>query len=132
MKEQTKIPKHKLGRAASLAGAGMKVGVNYLKYRSKKALTGNDDKTEFHEKTAADTYKTFSKLKGGPLKLAQMLSMDKSMIPAQYADEFSKAQYSAPPLSYPLVVKSFQREMSKSPTEIFDTFRVLQIVSIVT
>ncbi len=122
MKDQTSIPKHKLTRAASLAGTGVKIGVNYLKYKGRKALTGNDDKTEFHEKTAADTYKTFSKLKGGPLKLAQMLSMDKSLIPAQYADEFSKAQYSAPPLSYPLVVRSFQREMGKSPTEVFDTF----------
>lgn len=122
MKEQTSIPKHKLGRAASLAGAGVKVGVNYLKYRGRKALTGNADKTKFHEQTAADTYKTFSKLKGGPLKLAQMLSMDKSMIPSQYSDEFSKAQYSAPPLSYPLVVRSFQREMGMSPTEMFDTF----------
>lgn len=122
MKEQTSIPKHKLGRAASLAGAGVKIGVNYLKYRGKKALTGDGDKEGFHQKTAEDTYKTFSKLKGGPLKLAQMLSMDQSLIPAQYADEFSKAQYSAPPLSYPLVVKSFQRELGKSPSEMFDVF----------
>jgi predicted unusual protein kinase regulating ubiquinone biosynthesis (AarF/ABC1/UbiB family) len=122
MKEQTSIPKHKLGRAASLAGAGMKVGVNYLRYKGTKALTGKDEMDKFHTRTAADTYKTFSKLKGGPLKLAQMLSMDKNMIPAQYSDEFSKAQYSAPPLSYPLVVKTFQREVGKSPTEIFDTF----------
>lgn len=122
MKEQTSIPKHKLGRAASLAGAGMKVGVNYLRYKGTKALTGRDEKDKFHERTAADTYKTFSKLKGGPLKLAQILSMDRNMIPEQYSDEFSKAQYSAPPLSYPLVVRTFQREVGKSPTEMFDTF----------
>ncbi len=122
MKEQTSIPKHKLGRAASLAGAGMKVGVNYLRYKGTKALTGRDEKDKFHERTAADTYKTFSKLKGGPLKLAQILSMDKNMIPEQYSDEFSKAQYSAPPLSYPLVVRTFQREVGKSPTDVFDTF----------
>lgn len=122
MKEQTSIPKHKFGRAASLAGAGMKVGVNYLRYKGTKAITGKDEKVKFHERTAADTYKTFSKLKGGPLKLAQILSMDRNMIPVQYSDEFSKAQYSAPPLSYPLVVRTFQREVGKSPTEIFDTF----------
>ncbi len=122
MKEQTSIPKHKLGRAASLAGAGMKVGVNYLRYKGTKVLTGKDEKDKFHERTAADTYKTFSKLKGGPLKLAQILSMDKNLIPEQYSDEFSKAQYSAPPLSYPLVVKTFQREVGESPTEVFDTF----------
>ncbi len=122
MKEQTSIPKHKLGRAASLAGAGMKVGVNYIRYKGTKALTGRDEKNKFHERTAADTYKTFSKLKGGPLKLAQVLSMDKNLIPVQYSNEFSQAQYSAPPLSYPLVVRTFEREVGKSPTEIFDTF----------
>lgn len=122
MKEQTSIPKHKLGRAASLAGAGVRVGVNYLRYKGTKALTGRDEKTLFHERTAADTYSTFSKLKGGPLKLAQMLSMDRNLIPEQYVDEFSKAQYSAPPLSYPLVVNTFVRDVGKKPSEMFDSF----------
>ena len=122
MKEQTKIPKHKLGRATRLATTGVQVGVNYLKYKTRKAITGNDDKTEFHEATARQTYDTFSQLKGGPLKLAQMLSMDRNLIPEQYVDEFSKAQYSAPPLTFPLVVNTFTKELGKSPTELFDTF----------
>jgi len=103
-------------------GSGAKIGVNYLKYSSKKILTGKDDKEWFHEKTAAETYSTFSKLKGAPLKLAQMLSMDRNLIPEQYADEFSKAQYSAPPLSYPLVVKTFQQEVGSPPSQLFDEF----------
>ncbi|MGJ8676757.1 MAG: ABC1 kinase family protein [Akkermansiaceae bacterium] len=122
MKEQTKIPKHKLGRAARLARTGAQVGVNYLKYQAKKTFTGNDDKTQFHEATAKHTYDTFSELKGGPLKLAQMLSMDANLIPKQYTDEFSQAQYNAPPLTYPLVVKTFEKELGKKPPELFDTF----------
>jgi len=122
MKDQTSIPKHKLGRAATLAGAGVKVGVNYLRYKGKKAFTGKDEKELFHERTAADTYSTFSKLKGGPLKLAQMLSMDRNLIPEQYVDEFSKAQYSAPPLSYPLVVNTFVKDVGVKPNEMFDSF----------
>lgn len=121
-KEQTSIPKHKIGRAASLAGAGMRVGVNYLKYYGKKKLTGRDERDKFHEQTAAETYSTFSKLKGGPLKLAQMLSMDRNLIPEQYVDEFSKAQYSAPPLSFPLVVNTFVKDVGKKPGELFDDF----------
>jgi len=116
MKEQTSIPKHKVTRAAKLVGSGTKIGMSYVKYAARKALTGNDDKTQFHEATAIESYKTFSKLKGAPLKLAQMLSMDRNMIPEQYADQFSQALYSAPPLSYPLVVKTFRvcRENSVS------------------
>ena len=104
MEEQTKIPKNKIGRASELARTGIQVGVNYLKYKAQKTITGNDDKTAFHETTARQTYDTFSKLKGGPLKLAQMLSMDRNLIPDQYADQFSQAHYNAPPLTYPLVV----------------------------
>jgi predicted unusual protein kinase regulating ubiquinone biosynthesis (AarF/ABC1/UbiB family) len=51
-----------------------------------------------------------------------MLSIDKNLLPPAYAKEFSQAQYSAPPLSYPLVVRTFRREFANSPTEIFDTF----------
>lgn len=122
MKQQNSIPKHKLTRAATLAGAGARVGASYLKYEVKRRFTGNSDKSEFHEDTAAEAFSTFSKMKGGPLKLAQMLSMDQNMVPEQYVNEFSKAQYSVPPLSYPLVVRTFQREKGRGPLEIYDSF----------
>ena len=121
VKEQTSIPKHKISRAGRLAQTGVKVGVNYLKYRT-KAMLGNDDKAEFHEATAKETYNTFSQLKGGPLKLAQMLSMDRNLIPDEYADQFAQAQYNAPPLTYPLVVNTFQKELGKHPNELYDSF----------
>ncbi|MGB2266165.1 MAG: ABC1 kinase family protein [Akkermansiaceae bacterium] len=122
MKEQTKIPKNKMGRASELARTGIQVGVNYLKYKAQKTITGNDDKSSFHEVTARQTYDTFSKLKGGPLKLAQMLSMDRNLIPEQYADQFSQAHYNAPPLTYPLVVNTFMKELGKRPNEVFEKF----------
>lgn len=122
MKEQTKIPKNKISRASKLAQTGIKVGVSYLKYKAQKTITGKDDKTAFHEVTARQTYETFSKLKGGPLKLAQMLSMDRNMVPDQYADQFSQAQYNAPPLTYPLVVNTFMKELGKRPNEVFESF----------
>ncbi len=122
MKEQTSIPKHKIGRAARLAGTGLQVGVNYLKYKARRSISGDDDKEGFHKDTAKQTYEVFSQLKGGPLKLAQMLSLDTTLMPSQYVDEFSKAQYSAPPLTYPLVVSTFSRELGGRPDQIFDHF----------
>jgi predicted unusual protein kinase regulating ubiquinone biosynthesis (AarF/ABC1/UbiB family) len=61
-------------------------------------------------------------LKGSALKVAQMMSMDKNILPRAYQDKFTMAQYSAPPLSYPLVVKTFQKYFGKSPEQIYDTF----------
>ena len=63
-----------------------------------------------------------SELKGSALKVAQIMSMDKNTLPKAMIDKFSLAQYSAPPLSYPLVVKTFRQLFSKTPTELFDTF----------
>jgi len=120
--DQESIPSTKFSRNVALTGAGAKVSMNYLKHYGKRALGGKVDSERLHERNASAIYKTFSEIKGGPLKLAQMLSIDKNLLPPAYAKEFAQAQYSAPPLSYPLVVRTFHREFGKSPTELFDTF----------
>jgi predicted unusual protein kinase regulating ubiquinone biosynthesis (AarF/ABC1/UbiB family) len=51
-----------------------------------------------------------------------MLSINKNVLPKAYTDQFAMAQHSVPPLSYPLVAKTFRREFGRGPTEIFDTF----------
>jgi len=121
-KEQTSIPKHKIARAASIVGTGAAIGANYVKYKAKSVMKDAGAKEAFHEDTAERTFDTFSKLKGGPLKVAQMLSLDRNLLPPAYQEQFSKAQYSAPPLSYPLVVKTFKQELGKGPKDLFDEF----------
>ena len=122
MREQSKIPAGKVQRAAKFAGAGVRVGGNYMKYYAKKAIKPKMGKEELHEDNARDIYNSLSELKGSALKVAQMMSMDKNLLPTAYQNKFSMAQYSAPPLSYPLVVKTFQKHFKKSPAELFDTF----------
>lgn len=122
IKEQTSIPKNKIARAANIVGTGAAIGANYVKYKAKAALGDNASRESFHEETAARTFETFSKLKGGPLKVAQMLSLDQNLLPSAYQEQFSKAQYSAPPLSYPLVVKTFKRELGCAPKDCFESF----------
>ena len=107
---------------AALAGAGARVGMNYLKHYGRQAISGRADADDLQERNASEVFRTFSELKGGPLKLAQMLSIDQSLLPPAYAKQFARAQYSAPPLSYPLVVRTFRREFGKDPREVFDTF----------
>lgn len=121
MKEQTRIPIGKVQRAAKFVTTGAKVGGNYLKHNMKK-MVGAADKNELDADNAEDIYNALSELKGSALKVAQMMSMDKNMLPGAYQDKFTMAQYSAPPLSYPLVVKTFQKYFSKSPDTLFDTF----------
>lgn len=122
MKEFDRIPVTKVQRASKFLSAGAKIGTNYLKHYGKQLVTGETDRDQLHADNAKDIYNSLSELKGGALKVAQMLSMDRNLLPTAYQQKFAMAQYSAPPLSYPLVVKTFQKYFSKSPDKIFDTF----------
>lgn len=122
MKEQEKIPTTKVQRAARFVSAGAKIGTNYLKHYGKRLVNVNVTREELHEDNARDIFNSLSELKGSALKVAQMLSMDKNLLPTAYQKQFSVAQYSAPPLSYPLVVKTFQKYFGKGPEQIFDSF----------
>ena len=122
MKEQRKIPVTKVQRASKFFKTGAKVGGNYIKHYSKKLFNPELSNDELHENNAEDIYDSLSQLKGGALKIAQMLSMDKNILPTAFQDKFAMAQYSAPPLSYPLVVKTFHEYFGKGPNDLFDTF----------
>lgn len=122
MKEYTKIPVSKVERATKFITTGAKIGKNYLKHYTKKIVDPEISREELHQDNAKDIYNSLSELKGSALKVAQMLSMDKNLLPSAYQQKFAMAQYSAPPLSYPLVVKTFQKHFAKSPEQIFDCF----------
>lgn len=122
MKDQQSIPVSKVQRAAKFLKAGAKVGGNYIKHYTKRMGDPALDKSELHEENAKDIYQSLSELKGSALKVAQMISMDKNILPQAYQDKFAMAQYSAPPLSYPLVVRTFQKSFGKTPEQMFDTF----------
>ena len=124
MKEQTNIPTGKVERASRFVTTGLKVGGNYLKHYTKKLLDPTITKDELHADNAEDIYDTLSDLKGSALKVAQMLSMDKGMLPKAYTDKFAMSQYSAPPLSGPLVVNTFVKTLGKSPSELYDKFEM--------
>jgi predicted unusual protein kinase regulating ubiquinone biosynthesis (AarF/ABC1/UbiB family) len=122
MKEQVSIPVGKVQRASRFLSTGVKVGGNYLKHYALKSINGDTGKNQLHTDNAHDIYETLSELKGSALKAAQMMSMDRNMLPSAYSDKFAMAQYSAPPLSYPLVVKTFRNTFGKTPSEMFDSF----------
>lgn len=122
VREQEAIPVSKVQRAAKFISTGAKVGGNYVKHYAKKMVNPSLDKEVLHQNNAEDIYNSLSELKGSALKVAQMMSMDKNLLPRAYQDKFTMAQYSAPPLSYPLVVKTFQKYFSQTPEQLFETF----------
>lgn len=122
MKTLDRIPTSKIERAGKLVQTGVKIGGNYLKYYGEKLVNPEVSKDKLNEDNAEDIYDGLKKLKGSALKVAQMLSMEKSLLPSAYVEKFSLAQFSVPPLSAPLVRKTFKRYLEKYPEEIYDEF----------
>ena len=122
MKTLDKIPTGKIERASQLVRTGFKVGGNYMAYYGEKIVNPSLSKDKLNENNAEDIYDGLQNLKGSALKVAQMLSMDKSIMPQAYVDKFSLSQFSVPPLSAPLVRKTFKKYLGKFPEEIYDSF----------
>jgi predicted unusual protein kinase regulating ubiquinone biosynthesis (AarF/ABC1/UbiB family) len=122
MKRLDSIPTKKIDRVAKLVTTGVKVGGNYLKYYGSKMVNPELTKDTLHENNAADIYDGLKELKGSALKVAQMLSMEKNLLPQSYVEKFSLSQFSVPPLSAPLVIKTFKKYFGAEPHQIFDEF----------
>lgn len=122
MKTIDRIPTTKIDRASQLVKTGFKVGGNYIAYYGEKIVNPSLNKDKLNENNAEDIYDGLKNLKGSALKVAQMLSMDKSIMPQQYVDKFSLSQFSVPPLSAPLVRKTFKKYLGQYPENLFDTF----------
>lgn len=127
MKTIDYIPTSKIERATKLVQTGAKVGVNYLKYYGEKMVNSDLTRDKLNESNAEDIYDGLKSLKGSALKVAQMLSMDKSFLPQAYVEKFSLSQFSVPPLSAPLVLKTFKNNFGKTPFEIFDEFNATSV-----
>ena len=122
MKKIDSIPTGKMERVTKLVTTGVKVGGNYLKYYGEKVVNPSLTKDKLHESNASDIYDGLKELKGSALKVAQMLSMEKNLLPQSYVDKFSLSQFSVPPLSAPLVRKTFKTYFKQYPEELFDSF----------
>ncbi len=123
MKTIDKIPTGKLGRASKILKTGIKVGGNFINYYGDKITKGNEQaKANLDKNNASDIYNGLSELKGSALKMAQMLSMEKNLIPQAYAEQFAQAQYSVPPISPPLVKRTFRKYFGENPEDIFESF----------
>lgn len=127
MKTIDRIPTNKLQRASKLVSTGVKVGANYAKYYGKKITNPSLSREQLNEDNAEDIYDGLKSLKGSALKVAQMLSMEKNILPKAYVDKFSLSQFSVPPLSAPLVRKTFKKYLGTYPENIFDTFATQSI-----
>ena len=86
MKSIDRIPTSKLQRASKIVSTGAKVGVNYIKYYGERLRKSEEiAKYNLNKNNADDIYGGLKQLKGSALKVAQMLSMEKNILPKNKA-----------------------------------------------
>jgi predicted unusual protein kinase regulating ubiquinone biosynthesis (AarF/ABC1/UbiB family) len=124
MKSLDRIPQTKIQRASKLLKIGAQVSTNYVKYLGNRVVS-NEEKSrkKLNEANATDIYDGLSELKGSALKMAQMMSMDDGVLPKEYVEKFSLAQFRVPPLSGPLARKTFKSAIDSYPEEVFTKFK---------
>lgn len=122
MKTLHSIPTKKIERASKLLSTGLRIGGNYFNYYSRKLIKGENNRSKLDENNARDIYDGLKVLKGSVLKIAQMLSMEKNLLPQAYVEYFGLAQFSVPPLSGALVRKIIRRHLGEDPDTLFDSF----------
>lgn len=123
MKEE--VVTGRLDRSKIIVGTSAKVGYNYAKHSIKNAFTAKDSKKpvqEIHRKNAETIFDAFTKLRGTALKLAQGLSMDTGLLPEEFSEIFTKAQYSVPPINKALVRSLVKKELGIYPEQYFSKF----------
>jgi len=124
MKEREELPTTKLERGKIFAKTGLKVGGNYARYMVKKGLGKGsaEAKKELNSRNAQEVFREFTKLRGTALKLAQSMSMDSAVLPDEFIEVMTQAQYSVPPMNRALVRKLIRAAFGKYPEQIFQRF----------
>ncbi len=112
-------------RGKVFAKTGLKLGTNYAKRYLKKKTGGEETEEEnrrFHSENARQVFNEFARLRGTALKIAQSLSMDQGVLPEEFTEVMSEAQYSVPPINKALVRTIIKQELGAYPEELFEEF----------
>jgi predicted unusual protein kinase regulating ubiquinone biosynthesis (AarF/ABC1/UbiB family) len=119
------FPASKIERGKIFAKTGLKVSGNYARYylsRSWKRNNLEEHKQKLHFNNANAIYKELTKLRGTALKIAQSMSMDTGLLPDEFIDVMSNAQYRVPPMNRALVRAIIKREFGIYPEQLFKSF----------
>lgn len=126
VKEKNKGVKAGLARYAKLGATAARVGTNSAVHAVKRpfltAASRGKAKERLDGENARAIFEAISSLKGAPLKIAQMLSMETDMLPERYRREFAKASYQVEPMNRAVVRGVFMRRFGAPPENIFREF----------
>lgn len=120
------LPEGTIARAGVAGLTTVKLGTKHIQSLAKRQFLAEpgqqQEKERLEDETARILFKSFSRLRGTALKLAQMLSMEPQLLPPSLQHELSKSYHQVPPLNRTLVRKAMIKELGAPPEDIFASF----------
>lgn len=126
MSERSKGPISRRRRFMKLAGMTASVATNYARGQVKGVF--QDAETRAREKARSDARsgeliaQTLGELKGAAMKVGQLASVARDILPDDLMSSLSSLQRDAPPMDYDVIAGQIERELGSPPELLFQRF----------
>ncbi|HEY6418602.1 MAG TPA: AarF/ABC1/UbiB kinase family protein [Candidatus Binataceae bacterium] len=113
-------------RAIKMGELASQVGSSYLWTSLRRPFLSVPERErellETHVRNAQRIVESSKHLRGAFLKLIQMLSMRRDLLPGEALDVLRATQSNVPPMSYATIAEQIRKEIGKRPEALFRTF----------
>lgn len=122
------LPRKSMHRTAKLAGLSFGTAGRLVGGLGKRMAGGNSDEinAEVSARTAEQLFTVLGQLKGGAMKVGQLLSVFEAAVPedmaAPYREALTKLQTAAPPMPFETVVKVLDEQLGTQWQQRFTEF----------
>ena len=126
MAKRTAITSGRARRAIKMGELASQVGSSYLWNQLRRpflsASARERDLLETHIRNAQRIVESSKQLRGAFMKLIQMLSIRKDLLPGEALDVLRATQSSVPPMSYATISEQIRKEIGSRPEAAFRSF----------
>ena len=111
-------------RFFKLAGMTASVAGSYAKSKVRSMVGANDEDAEAERWRQAGLMiaETLGELKGAVMKVGQVASQARDLLPPEIADALASLQNEAPPMDFDVIARQIEREFGMSYDRLFRTF----------
>jgi predicted unusual protein kinase regulating ubiquinone biosynthesis (AarF/ABC1/UbiB family) len=113
-------------RLLRLASMTAQVAGGYAKSRIKAVFQSAEDaerdRSQTHQKSGELIAKTLGDLKGAVMKVGQMASIARDILPREIAEALGTLQREAPPMPFEVIAEQVEQELGTSPHRLFRRF----------
>jgi len=111
-------------RFMKLAGMTAAVAGNYAQSRLKQLLfaepANEAELSDLYRAIGKEIADTLGELKGAAMKVGQIASQTKGLLPVEISEALEKLQRSAPPMPFSMIQAQLQAELGTDPSDLFD------------